>query len=88
MHRRTVSPARILWLVLLATGLSITTACARPTRVVVRDPQPQVVVVAKGHVHSSHCGHYRKGNTWYLVKGHTHGKHCGHTKLQGVWVIR
>jgi len=88
MLRHSVSPARILWLVLMTYVLSVTTACARPTHVVVRDPHAQVVVISKGHVHSSKCGHYRKGNTWYQIKGHKHGKRCGHTKVQGVWIIR
>ena len=88
MPRHSASTARILSLLLLTYVLSIATACARPTRVVVHDPAPKVVVISKGHAHSASCGHYRKGNTWYLVKGHTHGKHCGHAKVHGVWVIR
>ena len=88
MRRHSASTARIVSLLLLTYVMSIATACARPTRVVVREPAPQVVVISKGHVHSAKCGHYRKGNTWYLVKGHKHGKRCGHVKVQGVWVIR
>ena len=81
MLRHSASTVRIVALLLLTTVLSITAACARPARVVVREPAPRVVVVAKGHVHSTNCGHYRKGNTWYLVKGHKHGKRCGHVYL-------
>jgi hypothetical protein len=79
---------RISGITLLVGLLSVAVGCARPTRVVVRDPRPQVVVVKAGHVHTARCGHYRHGKTWYLVKGHVHGPRCGHVKVNGVWIVR
>jgi len=46
------------------------------------------VVVAKGHVHTAHCGHYRHRNHWYHLRGHHHGPRCGHALVAGVWVVR
>ena len=46
------------------------------------------VVVAKGHVHSARCGHYRHRGHWYHLRGHVHGPRCGHHLVGGVWVIR
>lgn len=87
MYRSHSMLARIT-LLTVSLGLVAAMGCARPARVVIREPQAQVVTVAYSHKHTSRCGHYRKGNTWYLVKGHVHGKRCGHVKVQNVWVIR
>ena len=95
MHRSRSTPFRITLLTTLLTTLFATLSltlvavmgCARPARVVVRAPQAQVVTAAHNHKHTARCGHYRKGNTWYLVKGHVHGRHCGHVKVHSVWVL-
>ena len=79
---------RATLLACLALAVFTVTGCARPARVVVRNPHAKVVVVANNHHHSAHCGHYRKGNTWYLVKGHVHGARCGHVKVNHVWIVR
>jgi hypothetical protein len=88
MRTRTVQLAKALALVSALTLL--TAGCGRTvTRTRIVHPNgAQVVVVQKGHVHSTRCGHYRHGNTWYLVKGHAHGARCGHVRVKGVWVIR
>ena len=49
--------------------------------------EPRVVVIEKGHHHSSHCGHYCHKGSWYHAPGHVHGKHCGHKKKHGNWVL-
>ena len=77
-------------LALVAVVALLTAGCGRTvTRTRVVHPSgAKVVVVQKGHVHSARCGHYRHGNTWYVVKGHVHRGGCGHVKVRGVWVIR
>jgi len=57
---------------------------SRPPAVV---HEPRVVVVEKGHHHTSRCGHYCHNGNWYYAPGHVHGKHCGHKKKHGDWVL-
>lgn len=53
------------------------------------DPHPHgsVVIVKPGHVHSTHCGHYRWRGRWYHSGGHVHGHGCRHHFSGGVWVL-
>jgi hypothetical protein len=46
------------------------------------------VIVAHGHVHSAHCGHYKHRGRWYHASHHHHGPGCGHTLRGGVWMLR
>ena len=45
------------------------------------------VVVARGHVHSAQCGHYRHRGHWYRAEHHHHGPGCGHRLRGGVWIL-
>ncbi len=74
-------------LALAAVALTVAlSGCARRTVIVLDRSPGQIVVVEKGHSHSSHCGHYRHNDNWYHAKGHAHGRKCGHKKQHGVWV--
>lgn len=89
MMKRTLTPTIAAALLALTLGLA---GCRTHTvHHVGGGPAPPPaarVVIAKGHVHTAHCGHYRHGSHWYLVKGHRHGPGCGHVRVKGVWIVR
>jgi hypothetical protein len=45
------------------------------------------VVIAAGHVHSAHCGHYYHRGNWHHHHGHVHAAGCGHLFRGGIWII-
>ncbi len=73
-------------------GLPLLGACAAHTHPAPHGhharPSAVRVVVAKGHVHSARCGHYRHRGHWYHLRGHAHGPRCGHALVSGVWILR
>jgi hypothetical protein len=78
MRKRILAPA------LLAAALA-TSGCVVSAGLAI--PLGPPVVIAHGHAHSAHCGHYRHGGRWYHSQGHRHGKNCGHKLRGGVWIL-
>ena len=88
---QTTSRFRLLILAGLAsTWLAGCTVHARAPALEIRPARPagRVVVIAKSHRHTTHCGHYRYQQRWYYVAGHSHGRSCGHVVSKGVWVLK
>ncbi len=75
-------------LLLVPAALFLLAGCGAHRHHGAPPPRAKVVTIQKGHVHGSHCGHYRHGKNWYHARGHVHGSRCGHHKVNGVWIIR
>ena len=69
----------------LALLLLLAAGCRRHG--VIHEPDGDVVVVERAHVHSHHCGHYYHRGHWRHVRNHIHGHGCGHVHRDGVWVF-
>jgi hypothetical protein len=78
MRKRLLAPA-LLAAALAASGCVVHAGVAIPLG--------PPVVVAHGHAHSAHCGHFKHRGRWYHSQGHHHGPGCGHKLRGGVWIL-
>jgi len=74
---------RLILAALLGLGVAGAAGC-RVHRGHVHGP---AVVIAGGHHHSDHCGHYYHRGHWYHHHGHVHRAGCGHHFRGGMWIV-